>query len=113
MIANVAFLAAVTLFLIGAWLAGALVFLAPYKATLFRNHGWFMGGVAVVLYTGVLRSSRSTSYAGCRSGGPLRPDHRDFTRLIEPLSSNGISSKASTFSNGATFTSSPARRWRR
>ena len=35
-----AFLAAVTSFLVVAWLAGELTFLAPYKATLFRRHGW-------------------------------------------------------------------------
>lgn len=43
MIANAAFLSAVTLFLAGAWLAGELTFLAPYKATLFRRHGWTIG----------------------------------------------------------------------
>ena len=36
MIANTAFLAAVTVFLLAGWLAGELTFLAPYKATLFR-----------------------------------------------------------------------------
>ena len=55
MIANAAFLAAVTLFLVAAWLAGELVFLAPYKASLFRHHGWFMGGMALgVLWSGRL-----------------------------------------------------------
>jgi hypothetical protein len=49
-IANAAFLAAVTLFLLAAWLAGELVFLAPYKVTLFRHHGWFMGGVLLVVF---------------------------------------------------------------
>ena len=39
MIANTAFLAAVTVFLIVAWLAGELSFLAPYKTALFRLHG--------------------------------------------------------------------------
>jgi hypothetical protein len=50
MIANSAFLAAVSLFLVTAWLAGELVFLAPYKATLFRHHGWLMGGLALVVF---------------------------------------------------------------
>ena len=50
MIANCAFLAGVTVFLLAAWLAGELVFLAPYKATLFRRHGWFIGGAALVLF---------------------------------------------------------------
>ena len=25
-------------------------FLAPYKATLFRRHGWFIGGATLVLF---------------------------------------------------------------
>ena len=39
MIANTAFLAALTLFLLVAWVAGELSFLAPYRATLFHLHG--------------------------------------------------------------------------
>ena len=50
MIANAAFLAAVTVFLVAAWLAGELVFLAPYKAALFRQHGWRLGGATLVLF---------------------------------------------------------------
>lgn len=50
MIANAAFLAGVTVFLVAAWLAGELSFLAPHKATLFRQHGWFIGGAALVLF---------------------------------------------------------------
>ena len=43
MIANVAFLAALTTFLAVAWLAGELSFLAPYKAGIFRHHGVTIG----------------------------------------------------------------------
>ena len=50
MIANAAFLAGVTVFLVAAWLAGELSFLAPYKATLFRRHGWFISGATLVLF---------------------------------------------------------------
>jgi hypothetical protein len=50
MIANSAFLAALTLFLMAAWLAGELAFLAPYKATLFRQHGWFIAGLVLVVF---------------------------------------------------------------
>ena len=39
MIANTAFLAALTLFLLVAWVAGELSFLAPYRATLLHLHG--------------------------------------------------------------------------
>ncbi|MGV3518302.1 hypothetical protein [Luteitalea sp.] len=50
MIANAAFLAAVTLFLGGAWLAGELTFLTPYKATLFRRHGPVIGLSLLVVF---------------------------------------------------------------
>lgn len=50
MIANAAFLAAVTEFLLLAWLAGALQFLAPYKAVLFRLHGPLLAGVLLILF---------------------------------------------------------------
>jgi hypothetical protein len=43
MIQNTAFLAALTTFLLAAWLAGELIFLAPYKALLFRRHGVVIG----------------------------------------------------------------------
>ena len=44
MIANAAFLAAVTVFLCVGWLAGELRFLAPYKTVLFREHAALIGG---------------------------------------------------------------------
>jgi hypothetical protein len=50
MIANTAFLAALTLFLLAAWLAGELSFLAPYKAALFRLHGPFILGALLVVF---------------------------------------------------------------
>ena len=50
MIANVAFLAAITTFLAVAWLAGELSFLAPYKAGIFRHHGLTIGLAIVVLF---------------------------------------------------------------
>lgn len=50
MIANTAFLAGLTVFMVAAWLAGELSFLAPYKATLFRRHGWLIGGAVLVLF---------------------------------------------------------------
>ena len=49
MIANVAFLAAVTTFLAVAWLAGELSYMAPYKTGIFRRHGG-----TLVLLVGVL-----------------------------------------------------------
>lgn len=50
MIANTAFLAALTLFLLAAWLAGELSFLAPYKVALFRLHGTFIAGMALLVF---------------------------------------------------------------
>jgi hypothetical protein len=50
MIANAAFLAALTTFLAVAWLAGELSFLAPYKGMLFRRHGWAIGGCVLLLF---------------------------------------------------------------
>lgn len=50
MIANTALLAALTTFLLAAWLAGELTFLAPYKAALFRLHGTFIGVMTVIVF---------------------------------------------------------------
>ena len=50
MIANTAFLEALTFFLLAAWLAGELSFLAPYKAALFRLHGRFIVGAALIVF---------------------------------------------------------------
>ena len=49
MIANTGFAAALTTFLIVAWLAGELSYLAPFKIALFRYHGTLIiGGVLLV-----------------------------------------------------------------
>lgn len=48
MIANAAFLAALTTFVIAAWLAAELSFLAPYKAAIFRTYGLHLA-LAIVL----------------------------------------------------------------
>ena len=50
MIANTAFLAALTVFLLAAWLAGELTFLAPYKVALFRMHGMFIAGMTLLVF---------------------------------------------------------------
>ena len=39
MIGNAAFLAGLTTFVLAAWLAAELSFLAPYKAVIFRTYG--------------------------------------------------------------------------
>ena len=50
MTANAAFAAALTTFLIVAWLAGELAFLAPFKGLLFHRHGWAIGGAILLLF---------------------------------------------------------------
>ena len=50
MIANAAFLAALTVFLVAAWLAAELRFLAPYKTALFSRHGVALAGGALLLF---------------------------------------------------------------
>ena len=50
MIANTAFLAALTVFLLAAWLAGELTFLSPYKAVLFRDHGLVIAGGLLIVF---------------------------------------------------------------
>jgi hypothetical protein len=50
MIANTAFLAVLTLFLLVAGLAGELSFLTPYKAALFRLHGLFLAEAALLVF---------------------------------------------------------------
>jgi hypothetical protein len=50
MIANTAFLAALTLFLLIAWLAGELSFLAPYRTALFTLHGRLIAELALLVF---------------------------------------------------------------
>lgn len=50
MIANTAVLAALTLFLLVAWLAGELSFLAPYKVALFHLHGTLILGSLLLVF---------------------------------------------------------------
>lgn len=50
MIASAALLAALVVFLLAAWLAGELTFLAPYKATLFRRHVEVLGVGTLLLF---------------------------------------------------------------
>jgi hypothetical protein len=49
-IKNTAFLAALTLFLLAAWLAGELSFLAAYKTALFRYYGAFIAAGALLVF---------------------------------------------------------------
>jgi hypothetical protein len=50
MIANTALLAALTVFLLAAWLAGELSVLAPYKVALFHLHGTLILDTALLVF---------------------------------------------------------------
>jgi uncharacterized membrane protein len=50
MTANAAFAAALTTFLVVAWLAGELTFLAPFKTVLFHRHGFVITGGILLLF---------------------------------------------------------------
>ena len=50
MTANAAFAAALTTFLIVAWMAGELAFLAPFKTVLFHRHGLAIVGAILLLF---------------------------------------------------------------
>jgi hypothetical protein len=51
MMANAAFLAALTTFVLMAWLAGELTFLAPYKRAILRLYGWhLLVGIGLVFF---------------------------------------------------------------
>ena len=69
MIANTAFLAALTVFLLAAWMAGELRFLAPYKAVLFREQRPCIVGAALIRLPEPMRPF-TASRAGCSCGTP-------------------------------------------
>ena len=53
MIANTAFLAVLTVFLLVGWLAGELRFLAPYRVALFDLYGTVIVGAVVLVFVNV------------------------------------------------------------
>jgi hypothetical protein len=54
MIANAAFLAGLTTFILAAWLAAELSFLAPYRAAIFRTYGLHILGGVVLVFVNLL-----------------------------------------------------------
>ena len=50
MIANTAFLAALSVFLLAGWLAGELRFLAPYRTALFQLYGTVIVGAVLLVF---------------------------------------------------------------
>jgi hypothetical protein len=82
MIANVAFLAAITTFLSLAWLAGELSFLARYKAGIFRHHG-----LVIAVVTGVLFLNLCAVYYGIARWLFLRDAGRKLAHMDRQLGS--------------------------
>ena len=80
MIKNTAFAAALTTFLMVAWLAGELSFLAPYKVTLFQSHGVVIGGTILLLFLNL-----SALYYGIARWLFLRDTGRKLTHLDRQL----------------------------
>ena len=80
MIANVGFLAAITTFLVVAWLAGELSFLAPYKAGIFRHHGMTIG-----LAIGLLFLNLCAAYYGIARWLFLRDAGRKLRHVDQQL----------------------------
>ena len=54
MIANAAFLAGLTTFILAAWLAAELSFLAPYKGAIFRTYGVHIVVGVVLVFVNLL-----------------------------------------------------------
>lgn len=80
MIQNVAFLAVLTLFLLVAWLAGELSFLAPYKGVLFRRHGVLIGSAALLVFLNLC-----ALYYGLARWLFLRDTGRKLTHIDQQL----------------------------
>ena len=82
MVANVAFLAALTTFLAVAWMAGELSFLAPFKAGLFRHHGLTIAGAITILFLNL-----SAAYYGIARWLFLRDAGRKLAHMDRQLGS--------------------------
>jgi len=70
MTANAAFAAALTTFLIVAWTAGELAFLAPFKGLLFHRHGWVIGGAVLLLFVSIAPIARGQAGIQTPAGYP-------------------------------------------
>lgn len=80
MIANTAFLAAITVFLVTAWLAGELTILAPYKVALFRLYGTTIASAILLVFVTLF-----AAYYGVARWLFLRETGRKLTHLDRQL----------------------------
>ena len=94
MIAKTAFLAALTVFLLAAWLAGQLSFLAPYKAPLFRLQGTFIAGMALMVFPNLCAAYHLLARWVFRHESGRKPTQSAVQRGAE------CSSSAATCANG-------------
>ena len=85
MIRNSAFAAALTTFLVAAWMAGELTFLAPFKAILFHEHGRLIATAALLVFLNLCAGF----YAVARTIF-LRDAGRKLTQLDRQLKTGGI-----------------------
>ena len=86
MIANTAFLAVLTVFLLVGWLAGEVRFLAPYRTALFDQYGTVIVGAVVVVFVNV-----SASYYALARWLFLRDTGRKLTHVDRQLiASEGV-----------------------
>jgi hypothetical protein len=83
MIQNTAFLALLTVFLLVGWFAGEVSFLAPYKAGLFRLHGWHIVGAVLLLFVNL-----SATYYGIARWLFLRDTGRKLSYLDQQLTTS-------------------------
>jgi hypothetical protein len=84
-IRNSAFAAALITFLVLAWMAGELTFLAPFKAALFREHGQLIAGITLLLFLNLC----AAFYAIARTLF-LRDSGRKLTHLDRQLKAGGV-----------------------
>lgn len=80
MIQNAAFLAALTEFLLAAWLAQEVVFLAGVKHALFRQHGLAIGLIALLVFLHLF-----SAYYACARWLFLRETGRKLQHLDHQL----------------------------
>lgn len=86
MIGNAAFLAGLTTFVLAAWLAAELNFLAPYRAAIFRTYGWHILVALVLVFVNL-----SAGYYLMARWLFLRDSGRKLTHIDRQLrSSSGL-----------------------
>jgi hypothetical protein len=84
-IRNAAFAAALATFLMVAWMAGELTFLAPFKTALFHEHGWLLAATALLVFLNLC----AAFYALARMAF-LRDAGRKLTHMDRQLKTGSV-----------------------